>query len=406
MSSKVRKSRRGQSEVIAAMILIPLLIVIFSTVATNMFKTNVVGTSSLASRARFEQERASENLQVTWSDEACEVINAGPMDITIVRIWVDENHHDYTPNGLTISKGQRRATLPLDNENNIPVNKIDYAVTSRGNVYPLKTMCMQTRTIIYNVNTGGLFTSEDILNMTRLVGTDYSEKKIITRVTDVDNASVLYWSDYPIPEWYFNSGSGWVKDIDSYSSPPRISGTEIDNSAKITDLDGNGINEVTLVKVYETGKMPPYTLKLTPISLSRGGSYNINITFVNLLETRETVDIIAIYFKLVAALRTSPSQQIAIGTAAILQGEDGSAFASGSTAVGSYKAGTGDVFVATGNIFFPVGAYDPYKEVIKPNKVYNLTLLFTVSNPSSNPDLANVRIEYVAVTGAELRWRP
>ncbi|MEM3949189.1 MAG: hypothetical protein QXM76_06305, partial [Zestosphaera sp.] len=109
MKSRVRRTERGQSEVIAAMILIPLLIVVFSTIATSMFKTNVTGTSSLASRARFEQERSSESLQVVWVDEnTCKVINAGPLDVIIVRIWVND---DPQPLNDLIKKGEERMTL-------------------------------------------------------------------------------------------------------------------------------------------------------------------------------------------------------------------------------------------------------------------------------------------------------
>ncbi|MEM0014749.1 MAG: hypothetical protein QXX81_06520 [Zestosphaera sp.] len=409
MKSRVRRTERGQSEVIAAMILIPLLIVVFSTIATSMFKTNVTGTSSLASRARFEQERSSESLQVVWVDEnTCKVVNVGPLDVIIVRIWVND---DPQPLNDLIKKGEERMTL----SNNAGVNEIDYAVTSRGNVYPLRSMCEQSRTIINYYQTtitgGSPFTSEDILNMTRLVGTDYASKKIITRVSGVGNASVLYWSDYPIADWYFNSGGGWVKDIDSYSCltcNPQISQTQIDTQLKDNiDLDGNGVNEVSIVKVTTEGKNQPYILKLSPVTLGKGGNYDVNITFVNLLATRDSVDLIAIYFKLVAWLSTSPSQQIAVGSAAMLQGINGTAFASGSTAVGSYAKGSGsNIFIATGSIIFPVRAYDSYKKVILPNEDYNLTLAFRINIPSANPNLENIRIEYVAVTGAELKWRP
>ncbi|MEM2021525.1 MAG: hypothetical protein QXP80_04810 [Zestosphaera sp.] len=399
-----KDSKKGQAEVIAAMIMIPLLIVIFSAVVTNMLKTNIVGTSSLASRVRFEQERTSEEMQAVWNNKACEIHNTGSIDVKIVRIWWGNFSEREDLSDVVVKKGSKISTL-----NEVNVEDIELAVTSRGNLFPFKNICIQSRgTTIYNITGGMPFTSEDILNMQRLVGTDYQNKKIVTKVSGINNASVLYWSDYPEPDWYFNSGSpGWYKNIDEYASPPEISETQILGDAQYPDLDNNGINEVTLVSVTRVGKNPPYILRLSPIDLSKGGSYNINITFVDLLRTRDYVDVIAIYFKFVASLSSSPSQQIAIGTSAMLQGELGKAFASGSTAVGSYKTGSaGNVFIATGSIFFPVKAYEPYESVIVPNAVYNLTLSFTVNNPSSNPDLRNVRIEYIAVTGAELRWRP
>ncbi len=397
-----RGLKKGQAEVIAAMIMIPLLIVVFSAVVTNMFKTNVVGLSSLASRARFEQERASEEMRAVWSNEECEIHNTGSVDVKIVRIWWGDFSEREDLSDLMIKKGDKISAL-----DGISVEDVELAVTSRGNLFPLKNMCVQSRgTVIYNIAGGAPFTSEDILNMQRLVGTEYQDKKIITKVSGVSEAAVLYWSDYPIPDWYFNNGTGWYKDIDG-NPPPPFSTTVIDNNAQDPDLDNNGINEVTLVSVTKVGRNPPYTLRLSPIVLSKGGSYDMNVTFVELLRTRDYVDVITIYFKFVAYLSTSPSQQISIGTSAVLEGENGKAFASGSTAIGSYKMGSGgNVFIATGSIFFPVRAYEPYEGVIVPNANYNLTLSFTVANPSSNPDLRNVRIEYIAVTGAELRWRP
>jgi hypothetical protein len=135
----------------------------------------------------------------------------------------------------------------------------------------------------------------------------------------------------------------------------------------------------------------------------------VNITFVNLLRTRDYVDVIAVYFKLVAHLGTNPTKQIAVGTAAILQRGVNLAFASGTVAVGSYAAPSslgGSIFTVTGSIIFPVKAYDPYRAVIVENEDYNLTLSFTINIPSGSANLDNLRIEYVAVTGAELKWKP
>jgi hypothetical protein len=404
-----RKARKGQAEVIAAMILIPLLIVVFSTITLSMFKTSVTGTSSFASRAKFEQERSSEALQAVWADTACRIINVGPVDVTIVRVWWVNG--TYKAANELIKKGGDITKVSLsEGSNPVPVNAIDYAVTSRGRIFPFKTMCEQSQsTTNQNINVyGGVpFTSEEILNMTRLVGTSYADKKIITGVTKdgapfIPNVSVLYWADYPEKDWYLNSGSGWVKDIDAYAT--------IDPKALDPDLDNNGINEVTIVSVTSGG------LKLTPISLSgksdgSGSSINymVNITFVNLLRTRDYVDVITVYFKLVAYLSTNPTKQIAVGTAAILQRGVNSAFASGTVAVGSYAApgsSGGSIFTVTGSIIFPVKAYDPYRAVIVENEDYNLTLSFTINIPSGSANLDNLRIEYVAVTGAELKWKP
>jgi len=389
-----KRLRRGQSEVIAAMILIPLLIIGFSVVSMSMFKSNVTGVSSLAARARFEQERVTELLQATKSGDICVIRNTGAVDIEIVRIWVNE---DYVEVIIPVKKGESITQIQLDSDTAINVNDVDLAVTSRGSLFRFKEMCSVAYVIYlyqytyYNVT--GMFSSENVLNANRLIGSGLQNKKIITKLNDSPKAVVYKYSNV----WFYNEGNGWTGQ---YSS--TIQNENID-----PDLDDNGVNEIIIVENASSSN------DFSPISVGWQGKHTLEITFVDLLRIVGEPNIIYIYYKVVTQLQlrsNSPPQQISVDVYAVLRSSNGTsiAVASGSSATGSTaRAGSNEnsLFVITGDIFFPVRAFESYREAIKPGN-YSLSLYFTINIPPGNLDMSNFRLEYIAVTGADFLWEP
>lgn len=382
----MRQHRRGQSEVIAAMILIPLLIVVFSVVSTSMFKLNVTGVSSLASRARFEQERVAELLQATKNGDICVIRNTGAVDIEIVRVWVNENFIEVkTP----IKKGESITQIQLDSGETIDVSSVDLAITSRGTLFKFKEMCSVAYVIYlyqytyYNVS--GLFSSENILNVNKLIGDKYQNKKIITKLDDQPRAVVYKYGDV----WFYNEGSGWTAEYSQNIQSKNI----------IPDLDSNGVNELVVVNNKTSSNA------FEPVKITERGTHTLEITFVDLLKVVGEPDVIYIYYKVITQPNNPPPQQISVGIDAILSSSNGTtiAVASGSSAIGSF--GKEGFFVITGNVVFPVKAFEAYERAIKAGN-YSLTLRFTIYNPSASVSLSNFRLEYIAVVGADFLWNP
>jgi|GEM_PF-4843769 len=382
----MRQHRRGQSEVIAAMILIPLLIVVFSVVSTSMFKLNVTGVSSLASRARFEQERVAELLQATKNGDICVIRNTGAVDIEIVRVWVNENFIEVkTP----IKKGESITQIQLDSGETIDVSSVDLAITSRGTLFKFKEMCSVAYVIYlyqytyYNVS--GLFSSENILNVNKLIGDEYQNKKIITKLDDQPRAVVYKYGDV----WFYNEGSGWTAEYSQNIQSKNI----------IPDLDSNGVNELVVVNNKTSSNA------FEPVKITERGTHTLEITFVDLLKVVGEPDVIYIYYKVITQPNNPPPQQISVGIDAILSSSNGTtiAVASGSSAIGSF--GKEGFFVITGNVVFPVKAFEAYERAIKAGN-YSLTLRFTIYNPSASVSLSNFRLEYIAVVGADFLWNP
>jgi hypothetical protein len=382
----MRQHRRGQSEVIAAMILIPLLIVVFSVVSTSIFKLNVTGVSSLASRARFEQERVAELLQATKNGDICVIRNTGAVDIEIVRVWVNENFIEVkTP----IKKGESITQIQLDSGETIDVSSVDLAITSRGTLFKFKEMCSVAYVIYlyqytyYNVS--GLFSSENILNVNKLIGDEYQNKKIITKLDDQPRAVVYKYGDV----WFYNEGSGWTAEYSQNIQSKNI----------IPDLDSNGVNELVVVNNKTSSNA------FEPVKITERGTHTLEITFVDLLKVVGEPDVIYIYYKVITQPNNPPPQQISVGIDAILSSSNGTtiAVASGSSAIGSF--GKEGFFVITGNVVFPVKAFEAYERAIKAGN-YSLTLRFTIYNPSASVSLSNFRLEYIAVVGADFLWNP
>jgi hypothetical protein len=381
----MRQHRRGQSEVIAAMILIPLLIVVFSVVSTSMFKLNVTGVSSLASRARFEQERVAELFQATKNGDICVIRNTGAVDIEIVRVWVNENFIEVK---APIKKGESITQIQLDSGETIDVSSVDLAITSRGTLFKFKEMCSVAYVIyLYQYtyyNASGLFSSENILNVNKLIGDEYQNKKIITKLNNQPRAVIYKYGNV----WFYNEGNGWTAEYSRGIQSKNI----------IPDLDSNGVNELVVVNNRTSSNA------FEPVKITDKGTHTLEITFVDLLKVVGEPDVIYIYYKAITQPDNPPPQQISVGIDAILSSSNGTsiAVASGSSAIGSVREG---FFVITGNVVFPVKAFEAYERAIKAGN-YSLTLRFTIYNPSASVSLSNFRLEYIAVVGADFLWNP
>ncbi|MEM0065520.1 MAG: hypothetical protein QXH88_01145 [Sulfolobales archaeon] len=388
---KITKNfRRGQSEIIGAAIALSLLIAVGLSIFTAFFRSTTQVSADLSSRYRFESEKAAElkGLEVRYGeDRKCRLVNTGNLDVKIVRVW--------WANGTY--KDSSLLTNPIlkpggDDGGKLYELGVNYIVTSRGNVVPIKAACEAKKAITEVIVIGieGL-SSENYLNSSKLVGNDLT-KRIVTNVTKGTTTSsmgVLYKYNNI---WYYNEGGGWFGN-------QRTTADE--------DIDDNGIYE--LIVVNRASLNDPKTIYNTSLS-GQGDVLIVEVTFVQLLKVLDNPDVITIYFKVLADIGTAPPQDVMVSTSVMIRSRDKSVTSTASTSSGSFSRGKGtqrsNVLVIVGSVSFPIRAYEVLREILTPG-LYDLTLTIRFEGRQGKPDIGNIRLEYVAVTGsASINWQP
>ncbi|MEM4593353.1 MAG: hypothetical protein QW196_08145 [Sulfolobales archaeon] len=384
--------RRGQSEIIGAAIALSLLIAVGLSIFTAFFRSTTQVSADLSSRYRFESEKAAElkGLEVRYGeDRKCRLVNTGNLDVKIVRVW--------WANGTY--KDSSLLTNPIlkpggDDGGKLYELGVNYIVTSRGNVVPIKAACEAKKAITEVIVIGieGL-RSENYLNSSKLVGNDLT-KRIVTNVTKGTTTSrmgVLYKYNNI---WYYNEGEGWFVDQTTTADE---------------DIDDNGINE--LIVVNRAPLDEPKTIYNTSLT-GKGDVLIVEVTFVQLLKVLDNPDVITIYFKVLADIGTAPPQQVMVSTSVTIRSNNRSITSTASTSSGSFARGRGtersNVLVIVGSVSFPIRAYEVLREILTPG-LYDLTLTirFDPSGGSGSVSIGNIRLEYVAVTGsASINWQP
>ncbi|MEM0352693.1 MAG: hypothetical protein QW459_06905 [Sulfolobales archaeon] len=388
---KITKNfRRGQSEIIGAAIALSLLIAVGLSIFTAFFRSTTQVSADLSSRYRFESEKAAElkGLEVRYGeDRKCRLVNTGSLDVKIVRVW--------WANGTY--KDSSLLTNPIlkpggDDGGKLYELGVNYIVTSRGNVVPIKAACEAKKAITEVIVIGieGL-SSENYLNSSKLVGNDLT-KRIVTNVTKGTTTSrmgVLYKYNNI---WYYNEGEGWFGN-------QRTTADE--------DIDDNGIYE--LIVVNRASLNDPKTIYNTSLT-GKGDVLIVEVTFVQLLKVLDNPDVITIYFKVLADIGTAPPQDVMVSTSVTIRSSDRSVTSTASTSSGSFARGKGtersNVLVIVGSVSFPIRAYEVLREILTPG-LYDLILTIRFDPSGGSVRIGNIRLEYVAVTGsASINWQP
>lgn len=360
--------KRAQSEVIGGAIAISILFLTFMMLLGSVFNTTTSTSSALTTRSKFESERILElrSLEVLYRNGACYLRNRGPLNVTIVRTWIDgiptstiielAPGTDYSAGGVS--------TAP------------EYVVTSRGNVIPLREECERIRRQYEVPQAGSPFTSEDVLSPARIMSGDACYD---VRVNNVQY-SILY----------YNATSGWkywISTSDIQACPqPQSTQTSLN-----PDTDGNGVNELI---VYDHKKNEA-------VKLYKSG--NVSITFHRLIYVPPGVDVVNIYFKLVLSVSGGNPHDILINSEAILIPIDGEEQVK--TTASSARGGTTNVLVIVGWATFPAGAFEAFSGITGGGE-YSLSIYLDVYMRVGGITISEIRLEYLAVNGATLLWEP
>jgi len=364
--------RKGVSELVGGLIVISILLVSFISITLAFQQSSISSISSYGSRARFEQERSEEVVEALLKDGECYLINVGPVDVEIVRGWSGESFTDLD--------------AVLKPKTNLSVSSLgnpDFIVTSRGNVFPAKYACMKQEQQNQGGSGGGAFNSNSTLgDLTYLKPDDIRQVGIVATV-DGNRKYVAYYYNRT-NRWYINNGTEWVP-ASTVDDEPR------------PDIDGNGVNELILSDSY-----PEVTE-----SVIDKNTFNSNITFIDIAKINENTDTVTIYYKLVMNISKDGignPHDIIFEVSISLHNEDGSVQTpSAVLATNTYEKNNYYVYVMMGEAYFPLKAFSAFHEELKEG-IYSVSILLEAEGQSSKPKVQNLRIETIAIVGADITW--
>jgi len=387
------RARRGQAELIAATIAIAVFVLVVVFMILSVTATGYVSTSALAERARFENERQLEKLTYTYdpSNGICVLMNAGSVDIKIVRIWRPDGTVDTSSNlvNRVISPGQ---SLPIADWGSVA-----YIVTARGNVFPVQSRCQELKELSQSGGASGGLSGVPPLSSSNFVTNDREfvapNKKggIICRIKG-DNSLIDCFVLYNYSNaWIVNNGAGWIVDP---SSSVFISDS---------DISGDGVNEFIAATIKEG--------KYEEVDLSNYDKIEWNLTFVNITRIDSSTDVIYVYFEYVIQLnqQSESPHPLLLSISVILS--NGSASIEFPASYASYVGSRGGntVMVVQGSATIPRNAYQNLANSFT-DGIYNLTLKLYIDHPQQGKGQGQVhakviRLQALAISGAKIVWR-
>jgi len=393
------RSRRGQAELIAATIAISVFVLAVAFMILSVTATGYVSTSALAERARFENERQLEKLAYIYDPnfDTCSITNAGAVEIKIVRVWKPDGTVDASSSIVNevINPGKQ---LSICNWNDVA-----YIVTARGNVFPIQSRCQELKELSSIPQSGGAnggsggappYTSSNfITSEVYYIGSDSTKQFGILcnisvlsesgRIINYDRCFMLYNKS---GTWYINNGADW-RTISNDRLSYIYKGT--------SDLDNNGINEYIIV--YDVGNQ-----RYSEYELKKQYNYRINITFLDAIEITESTDVIEVYYKFVIVLSSSIinfGDVISTISIALCSPNSCIVFPSQYT---TYTSDPGRYIIALqGSVTIPRQAYQGLLQRISSGR-YNLSLLMYIDNAFLGSAFRYVRLEMLAVSGANI----
>ncbi|MEM0004375.1 MAG: hypothetical protein QXE10_04110 [Desulfurococcaceae archaeon] len=351
---------RGQSEVIGGVIVLTALIIAMGLVFTNLGKLSSSSITGISMRAAFETEKSFEKIQATRTSGQCSVKNTGNTPVTIIRAW--SNSQPINLSKITLNPGESQS-IPL----------VDFIVTSRGNVFPCTT---QQQTI--NINATGPFTSEQVLNSTRIKN-GLENQYVYANISSSTYAVVYNYTN----KWYCSS-------LVDKAIPLNVTPSIADS-----DADDNSVNELVVVNANKCSSVNSGT---GPWGDNNDNNFkNATVKLVLKLVLKNVIDVttnetdtLTIYFKLIVTTeKGGESQQLSVYPVITLNGTIVISSPATTTAVGARQ----DLVNIFGSTVIPVKAFG----LNLTTGTYDLILEFTMSGQSIK--INSIRLEYIAVVG-------
>jgi len=378
----MRSLRRGQAEVVGGIIAVSVLLLSVAAVYFLLTSTQSTAAVELSRRTSFESERTSERLAVVYDPglDRCALKNVGPIPVEIVRLWYGGDPVDLE--GPAILQPGEQVTQVAG----VDVEVVEVAVTRRGNVVSVRSLCEEARRGTYG---GGPypFSSENILDYARM-SRGMAEGYLYVNITTGRGSSGSYAVVYKVgQQWLCSSKFNRTQ----YTQVPRWENWDL-------DLDGNNVNELITINSGSCPEDPSGVTEYGPGPADKGISAALYV-FKNLLEISGEEDVVTVYFKFIVILSGGGvPQEVSFQPLVTISG--GSVGLS--TPAPTATAGSPGIAIVSGYAVFPLRAFGLRID----SGVYDLLIELRIS-PSSSVYAIYVRLEYVAVVGTAFYgpWR-
>jgi hypothetical protein len=385
---------RGQVEVTGAIIAVGVLLLVVTTLFYSIIQLQQATSDVFAKRASFESERSLERVSVIYDPEGglCVVKNAGGVDVEVARVWVSDSDFVEEPEVVGLPATIRRGESISFTLDTAPVA----VVTRRGNVFEVRSECLRQAVMARSVveiiygGVGGFVSSQNIIGAARLTSDQACiVYEVYSKDSKVVNAVLVYRNE-----------TGWIyhkcdpNDLSTYgwgliTKPPQSSIT-LD-----PDLDNSTVNEAVVAintssSLVEIGDQRPSPTKV-----------RVNLTLYNVTRISSNADVITVFYKFVIQIQIqgeAPPHQVSYNprVALIALGSSARYGAPGSIAVSSRQV----VGVVSGYVVLPRYFYNFQDDY------YSVEIVLEIDTGSAAIRIVSVRLEYIAITGAEVLWKP
>jgi len=381
--SRARRYREGEAEIIGAIIATGVMILAITAMFYSIVRLQLSTSDVYAKRIAFESERTLEKISVNYdpNSNTCRITNTGGIDITVARVWITNTEFkDPSEVGFqqVIKRGESINSYTLDNA---PVA----IVTTRGNVFEIRSECeKQAVTGIIYIGVPGFISSQNIIGTTRLTS---------------DKACIEYSltpSPDGVPVLVYKNDTGWIYHNCTHSDQTTYGWKIITKPSQSNidfkpDLDNSTVNEA-IVAINQT-------TQLSDINSKQGDALALRLLFYNITRLTNATDAVTIFYKFV--VRTSgggqPHQASYNPRVALVSLDSNIVYAApGAISVSSSGEYIG---VISGYVVFPRYFYNFQAGC------YSVEITLEI-NPGPSMRITSLRLEYIAITGAEILWIP
>jgi hypothetical protein len=386
--SRARRYREGQAEIIGAIIATGVMILAITAMFYSIVRLQQSTSDVYAKRIAFESERTLEKISVNYdpNSNTCRIANTGGIDITVARVWITNTEFkDPAEIGFpqVIKRGESVSLI----SDNTPVA----IVTTRGNVFEIKSECeKQAVTGIIYITAPGFISSQNIIGTTRLTS---DQACIEYSLTPLDSgwAPVLVFYNSTTRYWIYHNCTRSDRSTYGWKTITKPSNSSI---TLVPDLDNNAVNEAIVAINTTDSKGNVYVNEY-----NIRGSITLRLFFYNITRLTNASDVVTIFYKFV--IRTSgggqPQQVSYNPRVALVSVDSGAVYATpGSVSITS----SGEYFgVISGYVVFPRYFYNFQAGC------YSVDVILEI-NPSGSMTISSLRLEYIAISGAEILWIP
>jgi hypothetical protein len=384
--SRARRYREGQAEIIGAIIATGVMILAITAMFYSIVRLQQSTSDVYAKRIAFESERTLEKISVNYdpNSNTCRITNTGGIDITVARVWITNTEFkDPAEIGFpqVIRRGESVSLIP----DNTPVA----IVTTRGNVFEVKSACQNqiNMGIIYIINaSSGFISSQNIIGTARLTSDQACIQYGIS--PQGDGVPVLVFYNSTTGRWIYHNCT--QSDRSTYGWKIITKPTNI--NINDYDLDHNTVNEA-IIALNKTSVLQDYN------SPQNTETVTLWLFFYNITRLTDTTDVVTIYYKFVVEISKGSVVQDASFTprVTLVSVDNIITYATpGSISVTSSGASIG---IISGYVLFPRYFFNFQSGCYS----VNVTLVIKI-DPSVL--VSSLRLEYIAITGADILWIP